>query len=178
MLVILGNQLFPLKHLPPSADGPVYMAEDVGLCTYELHHQQKIVLFLAAMRAYADELRAAGYEVLYHELDTADTRSYEDRLGASMDRVGATRLTHFEIEDKPMEARLIEFAEKREFAREALPSPMFTCSREAFDDYAAGKSRLLMGDFYKWQRRRLGVMLDDEGEPLGGRWSFDADNRK
>ena len=63
MLVVLGNQLFPLHHLPEPGATPVFMAEDLGLCTYEKHHQQKIVLFLAAMRAYADELRAAGYDV-------------------------------------------------------------------------------------------------------------------
>ena len=68
MLVILGNQLFPLEHLPPPATTPVFMAEDLGLCTYVKHHQQKIVLFLAAMRAYADELTEAGYDVTYHLL--------------------------------------------------------------------------------------------------------------
>ena len=78
MLVILGNQLFPLEHLPAPAGMPVFMAEDMGLCTYERHHQQKIVLFLAAMRAYADELRAAGYDLHYLALDPADTRSYEE----------------------------------------------------------------------------------------------------
>ena len=35
-----------------------------------------------------------------------------------------------------------------------------------------------MGDFYKQQRRSLGVLIDDDGQPTGGRWSFDADNRK
>ncbi|MDA0707235.1 MAG: cryptochrome/photolyase family protein [Proteobacteria bacterium] len=178
MLVILGNQLFPLKHLPPPDAGPVYLAEDVGLCTYERHHQQKIVLFLSAMRAYADELRAAGYEVIYRKLDTADSRPYEEKLLAAMDSAGVERFVHFEIEDKPMEKRLVALAEEHGFVREVLPSPMFTCSRDAFADYADGKSRLLMGDFYKWQRRRLHVLLDDQGEPLGGRWSFDADNRK
>ena len=178
MLVILGNQLFPLQHLPPPDAGPVYMAEDIGLCTYERHHQQKIVLFLSAMRAYADELRAAGYEVHYQALNTTDVRPYETWLAATMDATNSTRLLHFEIEDKAMEARLIAFAEKHEYARQELLSPMFTCSREAFAGYSAGKTRLLMGDFYKWQRRRLGVLVDDQGQPKGGRWSFDADNRK
>ena len=55
---------------------------------------------------------------------------------------------------------------------------MFSCSRDRFAAFAEGKSRLLMADFYKQQRRRLKVLVDDEGEPAGGRWSFDADNRK
>jgi deoxyribodipyrimidine photolyase-related protein len=95
-----------------------------------------------------------------------------------MDATNSVGLLHFEVEDKAMEARLIAFAEKHEYAREELLSPMFTCSREAFAGYSAGKTRLLMGDFYKWQRRRLEVLVDDQGQPQGERWSFDADNRK
>ena len=88
MLVILGNQLFPLQYLPPADSTSVFMAEDVGLCTYEKHHQQKIVLFLAAMRAYADQLRAAGYCVRCQELDITDSRPFEDKLAADMKKLG------------------------------------------------------------------------------------------
>ncbi len=178
MLVILGNQLFAPEYLPPPGDGTVFMAEDVGLCTYEKHHQQKIVLFLAAMRAYADELRAAGYDVHYLRLDARDLRPYEDKLSDALQAEGGRQLVHFEVEDRAMEARLIEFARRNGLERTELRSPMFSCSRDDFAAFAQGKSRLLMGDFYKLQRRRLGVLLDDDGQPMGGRWSFDADNRK
>jgi deoxyribodipyrimidine photolyase-related protein len=178
MLVILGNQLFPRQFLPPQAKGPVFMAEDVGLCTYEKHHQQKIVLFLAAMRSYRDELRAAGYDVHYVELDTSDARSYEEKLADVLQTTNTGSITHFEIEDKPFEQRLIAFAGDRRLGREELPSPMFLCSRADFADFAAGKSRLLMGDFYKQQRRRLSILVNGDGQPVGDRWSFDADNRK
>jgi deoxyribodipyrimidine photolyase-related protein len=178
MLVVLGNQLFAPEHLPPASAGPVFMAEDVGLCTYVEHHQQKIVLFLAAMRAYADELRAAGYEVHYEPLDIDAPRRYEEKLADAMQSSGETGLVHFEIEDKAMEQRLVTFARENDFERSELPSPMFSCSREEFRAFASGKSRLLMGDFYKQQRRRLGVLIDEDGAPAGGRWSFDADNRK
>ena len=178
MLVILGNQLFSPEHLPPAETTPVFMAEDLGLCTYVRHHQQKIVLFLAAMRSYVDELEEAGYEVIYHRLDSAEAGSYEDKLEAAMRSCGATCVQHFEIEDKPMESRLVNFASDNSFEREELPSPMFSCSRGTFAAFVNKKSRLLMGDFYKQQRRRLDVLLDADSKPLGGQWSFDADNRK
>ena len=178
MLLILGNQLFTPRYLPAASERPVFMAEDVGLCTYEKHHQQKIVLFLAAMRAYADELREAGYDVHYEMLDIDDTRPYEDKLAEAMKSAGATELAHFEIEDKAMEQRLIAFARENEIDRTELRSPMFSCSRDDFRAFAANKSRLLMGDFYKQQRRRLDILIDSDGKPFGGRWSFDADNRK
>ena len=178
MLVILGNQLFPTERLPPTASTPVFMAEDLGLCTYVKHHQQKIVLFLAAMRAYADELMEAGYEVTYHRLDVTDIRPYEDKLAAAIMASGASSIEHFEIEDKPMERRIVRFAEDHDLRRIELSSPMFLSTRAEFEAFASGKSRLLMADFYKAQRRRLGVLIDDDAEPAGGRWSFDTENRK
>ena len=50
-MVVLGNQLFPPDCLDDCRDTVIFMAEDVGLCTYVRHHQQKIVLFLARMRS-------------------------------------------------------------------------------------------------------------------------------
>ena len=178
MLLILGNQLFGPRHLPPPATTEVFMAEDLGLCTEVQHHQQKLVLFLAAMRAYADELRTAGYTLHYLHLDPSDSRPYEHKLAEVLDARGDSRLVHFEIEDKSFEDRIVDFARTRGMERDERPSPMFTCSRAEFGDYARGKSRLLMADFYKQQRRRLGILVDERGEPVGGRWSFDADNRK
>ena len=178
MLVILGNQLFPQECLPPASEVAVFMAEDMGLCTYERHHQQKIVLFLAAMRSYADELRSAGYTVHYFELNECKTKSYEEKLEIALSESGSQSLTHFEVEDKPVERRLVSFASKHRLDRKELPSPMFTCSRAEFLKFASDRPRLQMADFYKQQRRRLGLLVDEAGEPVGGRWSFDADNRK
>jgi deoxyribodipyrimidine photolyase-related protein len=178
LLVVLGNQLFPLKHLPPASDASVFMAEDVGLCTYVRHHQQKIVLFLAAMRSYADALIAAGYDVLYERLDADEARSYETKLENHLQESGASELMHFEIEDKTMEEQIISFAESQGLTRTELQSPMFLCSRDEFANFANDSRRLLMGEFYKQQRRRLDILIDDAGQPVGDQWSFDADNRK
>jgi deoxyribodipyrimidine photolyase-related protein len=59
-----------------------------------------------------------------------------------------------------------------------MRSPMFLCSREKFRSFAADKRRVLMHDFYVEQRRRHGILVDDQGDPRGGRWSYDAENRK
>ena len=54
LFFILGNQLFPTKYLDRfKKDHLFFMAEDKGLCTYEKHHKQKILLFLSSMRSYA-----------------------------------------------------------------------------------------------------------------------------
>ncbi len=176
-MVVLGNQLFPPDCLDDCRDAVVFMAEDVGLCTYVRHHQQKIVLFLAAMRSYADELREAGFDVCYFALD-AEEGSYEDRLACVVDELECTELVHFEVEDKPMEGRLVDFCEQRSLERTELPSPMFLAPRDDFRSFADDRSRLLMGDYYRRQRQRTGILVDQDGKPEGGKWSFDEANRK
>ncbi len=177
LLVVLGNQLFAPGRLEPCRDAVVFMAEDVGLCTYVKHHQQKIVLFLAAMRSYADELRAAGFEVRYFRLDE-EGGSYEDRLAGVVAELDCPELLHFEIEDKPMEERLVDFCGQRSLERIELQSPMFLGTRADFLAFAADRPRLLMGDYYRRQRQRTGILVDADGNPAGGRWSFDAANRR
>ena len=63
-------------------------------------------------------------------------------------------------------------------ARETLDSPMFLTSRAAFEEYRESHKRLFMADFYRWQRKRLNVMVDLDGNPTGGQWSYDEENRK
>lgn len=178
LLVILGNQLFPPNCLDAFRGATVFMAEDVGLCTRDRHHQQKIVLFLAAMRHYADELEQLGFVVDYRRLDTDGDQPYENKLLQAIERCGADCLVHFEIEDKFMEQRIIALADDAEIRRQELSSPMFSCSREDFAAYVARDARLLMANFYKHQRKRLGILVDDDGDPIGGQWSFDEENRK
>ena len=68
LLLILGNQLFPVESIQRPGTNFVFMAEDLGLCTYEKHHKLKILMFLAAMREKRDELLAADCMVEYLEI--------------------------------------------------------------------------------------------------------------
>ena len=176
LFVVLGNQLFPPADLPREPGMPVFIAEDASLCTYVRHHQHKLVLILAAMRSYRDELRAAGYRVIYRDLDTPGP--YEDKLLEACRETGCDQLLHFEIEGKAMERRMQRFGTQHELQQRVLPSPMFLCSRADFAQTLSAGQQPRMASFYKAQRKRLGVLLDTDGKPTGGQWSFDADNRK
>ncbi len=72
LVVILGSQLFPLEklkeRLSPGLGLTIFMREDEELCTHFKYHKHKILFFLSAMRGYAQELRKAGYEVIYESL--------------------------------------------------------------------------------------------------------------
>ncbi len=179
-VVVLGNQLFPRSHLASLRGAPVFMAEDMGLCTYVRHHKQKIVFFLAAMRHYAEGLRSAGFRVDYHHLDGGETQndSYEDKLDRFVKRHRLRRLMMFEVEDKFFEARLVAFANRNKLDLQFLPSPMFLTPRDLAQLYMSQQRKPRLAHFYRWQRQNLHILVNDAGKPQGGKWSFDADNRK
>ncbi len=187
LVVVLGNQLFPFAEFKTLRDARFFMAEDVGLCTYVKHHQQKIVLFLAAMRSHADELRANGCDVHYESLEDQSgpqlQTNYETKLSRFAEGKGIKRLVMFEIEDKFFEERVEALAQEQGWELEFLESPMFVTPREVFGDYLDGSGggsggRPFMAKFYEQQRKRLGILVDGDGQPTGGQWSFDGDNRK
>ena len=69
LLIILGNQLFPIEEIKRTKIKKIFMKEDLGLCTNYRHHKLKIFFFLSSMRQYRDYLLENGYEVIYHSID-------------------------------------------------------------------------------------------------------------
>lgn len=163
--------LFPdLSALP--SDAPIFMAEDMGLATRSRVHQQKLVLFFSAMRHYAAGLER---EVTYRSLDDA---ALLDSLAAFMRARGDRELHTFEPHDRFMARALSVWARDAGFGLVLYPSPGFVTDADDWERYARGRRRRLMGEFYVWQRKRLAVLVGAEGEPEGGRWSFDEENRR
>ncbi|UCG73324.1 MAG: cryptochrome/photolyase family protein [Chromatiales bacterium] len=179
VFLLLGNQLFPVARLRPWQGNLFYMAEDYGTCRYLQHHKHKLVFTLSAMRAHAELLRNEGFSVDYLPLNEANNRlSFLEKLRQLLSRTGFRELLHFEIEDPAMERRIARFAERYGLRRTVVPTPMFLCERPEFSEWLATQQQPRMAAFYKWQRRRLDILVDAHGRPEGGRWSFDQENRK
>ncbi len=176
LVLILGNQLFPHKFLKALKDIPIFMAESWDLCTYQKHHKLKIVLFLSAMRAYRDELKKNGYSVNYKELDeNGKELSFEDHLNKSLNKV--KELITFEIEDKFFEKRIQELCQEKNIEWTIIKSPMFVTGRKEFRDIV-GSKKPFMKTFYEESRKRQNILLEEGGAPMGGKWSYDTENRK
>ena len=181
-LLVLGNQLFPIEEVNAAQVDCVIMIEDQFLCRHFAYHQQKLVLVLAAMRAYAQSLRQAGVDVLYQPLDVEQQTAKADQFTTALRHVliqhEVTELVCFEVEGKAMQGNLVRLAQSMDLAHRVLPSPMFLCGRAEFAGFLNGRAKPQMAPFYKFQRSRLQILVDAEGAPAGGRWSFDEDNRK
>jgi deoxyribodipyrimidine photolyase-related protein len=155
------------------------MAEDYGLCTYEKHHKLKILMFLCAMREKRDELIDNKYDIFYSKINDIDfSVSYEEKLKNYIKKNKIRHIKFFEIEDKFFEDRMIKFASANNLKITFYQTPMFIESREDFKNYSNDKNSLSHANFYKNVRKKLNILVDKNQMPVGGKWSFDEENRK
>ena len=154
------------------------MAEDYELCTYQKHHKQKILLFLSAMRSYADNLKKNKYKIEYKKIEDKDFKNnYFDKLLKTIKQKKIKEVSSFEIEDKFFEEKIKSFFNKSKIKWNIIQTPMFLNSRNEFKNYLAKSKRPFMATFYKESRKKLGILINSNGTPVGGKWSFDGDNR-
>ena len=112
LLVLLGNQLFPIDKIKEINPDCIFMAEDHNLCTYEKHHKLKILMFLCAMREKRDELVQNNFSVFYSEITNNDFLiPYEEKLKKYITENKINHIKFFEIEDKFFEKRMKVFTE-------------------------------------------------------------------
>lgn len=176
LILILGDQLSPALSSLNAGDKAldrVLLAEVMAEASYVPHHKRKIAFVFAAMRHFAAELRADGWQVDYVTLDDpANTGSLAGEVQRALARHGLTGV----VVTEPGEWRLLE--EMRSWPEtELLGDDRFLADRHGFADWAEGRGGLRMEHFYRLMRRKTGLLMDGD-QPAEGRWNFDAENRK
>ena len=186
LTLILGNQLHR-EWLEPSplqlqAGSPVVMIEDLGVATTFRYHKLRLLHTFVAMRRFRDALASAGMDVRYHELEASQQVSFEERLALELQADAGFGMPPVlrvaEIPDPAFQVSLESFCRERSVRLEVLPSPAFLSSAAESRATFTGGGRPFMKTFYERQRRRLEVLIEADGGPSGGRWSFDSENRR
>lgn len=180
--VVLGDQCSPrlsaLEDLDPAHD-VVLMAEVHAECTYVRHHPKKISLVLSAMRHFARALGSRGVRVRYVQLDDPDNTH---SLRGEVVRAATELSPGLIVATEPGEWRVLDDMlgwEREAGCRvEIRDDTRFLCSRQEFRAWARSHSQLRMEFFYRAMRRRYRLLMDSDGQPTGGRWNLDKENRK
>lgn len=166
---VLGDQLNrgigSLAGRSPS-DCRVLLVESRAKLESKRWHVQRAHLVVSAMAHFAAELEAAGFEVDHRAAPTLAAGLHAHREEFGVERVIA-------MEPMSWDGRSL----LQRLGVETVPNDQFLCHADEFRRWAEGRTRLRMEDFYRWQRTRLGVLMDGDG-PVGDRWNFDADNRE
>ena len=188
LVIVLGDQLDRGSAAFDAFDGSrdrVWMAEVAEESTHVWTHKARITVFLSAMRHFRDTLVAAGIGVDYTEL-AAVPRAREPAtlaasLAASLRRLAKAGWSPEQlVVVEPGEWRVQE-ALRGAATAAGIPLDIrsdrhFFSTREEFAEHAQGRKQLRLEYFYRPLREKFGVLMDD-GEPAGGQWNFDAENR-
>ena len=181
LIVVLGDQLdldaACFDGFDPDQDA-VWMAEVAEEATQVWSSKPRTALFLSAMRHFALDLEGAGRPLHYTRLDALNNAgSLQAQLQLDMQRLRPAAL----VMTAPGDWRVLQ-AIKAVAVAGKLPLDLredrhFFCSVRDFAAHAKGRKSLRMAHFYSEQRKRHDVLMDG-GVPVGGQWSFDADNRE
>ena len=182
MIVVLGDQLShdsaALRDIDIASD-VVVMMEVAQESSHVPSHMARTVLFLSAMRHFAAELRARGVRVWYSELDdAANTQQLSGEVRRAATELKPERI----VITQPGEHRVVAMvrAWERELAApvEVRDDDHFLTTHSQFAAWAKGRKELTMEFFYREQRRRLNILMEDDGKsPLSGTWNYDHENR-
>ena len=174
-LILYPHQLFTPDKLPEV--DTVFLVEEPLLFGVDQEfrqklHKQKLILFRASMRRYAEEvLWPAGRKVEYIELDVfMQTKDLLTKV-KKFDRT-----IMFDPSNEILTTRLLQA--RREMGEEAtaiefLASPHFYLKEQEVRQYFAERHLHAFDEFYQWQRERFNILIEDY-KPVGGAWMLDA----
>lgn len=174
-VLLFPHQLFRnTTHLPH--DAPVFLVEESLFFTQYAFHAQKLIFHRATMQAYRHYLEQAGYRVHYIPSTVAehDVR----RLLVRLKNEGFDTIAYPDVCDDWLDRRICTTAAALELQPELLEGSIFLADPHELENYFGEKSSYFQTDFYIFQRKKYGLLLDEKGKPLQGKWSFDAENRQ
>ncbi|HEY0786159.1 MAG TPA: cryptochrome/photolyase family protein [Acidobacteriaceae bacterium] len=168
----------PLAALAPAGAG-IVMMEALAKARRRPYHKKKLVLILASQRHFALEQAARGVKVIYRFTDGI----FADGLLDAHREHAFASLTMMEPAEREMRHDMAQAMAAGVPLRQVQDTTWLTTAADFDKVYgrqpAPGvQKRYLMDRFYRAQRGKTGILMDALGEPLGGRYSFDEENRK
>ena len=174
----LSHDLSVLSDLDKAND-IVLMMEVLEECAYVPHHKQKLVLILSAMRHFAAVLQQQGHRVCYiHYGSVANVHSMTDAVHYALTQhpdINSVVIT--ECGEYRLQQEIISWQQQLSLPVQILNDDRFVCDLPRFFRWAHGKKQLRMEYFYRDMRRYTGLLMHGD-TPEGGKWNYDADNRK
>jgi deoxyribodipyrimidine photolyase-related protein len=170
---IFPNQLFELAPRIQEVT-EVWLLEDELFFKQYHFHQKKLAFHRASMQYYAEKLRSENKIVRYWKHEGLQL----EQVFHEMSQQGAA-IHCYDPVDYLLERRLKRYAQKIGSTLQFHENPGFYNSRQTNERLVPTTTkRYFLADFYKKQRLQLGILLDPDASPIGGRWSFDSENRK
>ncbi len=176
------NLVFPHQLFQESpifeVNAPVYVIEEYLFFKQYPFHKQKIAFHRATMKRYADFLRKnKNLEVHYVEAieDISDIR----QLIPELKRQGIVHVNYIDPTDNWLQKRLDKGFRESGISSTQYHSPLFLNTKEDLATFfRTDKKKYHQTTFYTEQRKKRNILIEADGKPTGGKWTFDTENRK
>lgn len=161
--------LFPIhlfSNIDQLKDKHVYLIEDPRFFTDFNYHKLKLAYHRATMKSYYDYLKDNKIKVQYIE--------FTDKI---YNKIKNNTVSTYDLGDDVLLKKIKKIIPKLTLVN----SLNFLVNKELINNNLSefySKEKYNFQNFYKWQRKRLNILLTKSGTPVGGQWSFDKDNRK
>ncbi|QRR03304.1 cryptochrome/photolyase family protein [Dyadobacter sandarakinus] len=172
--LLFPHQLFQ-DNPAVAADREIWLIEEPLYFQQFKFHKQKIRHHRATMQFYKDYLEKHKYRVTY--IEAHDPHADVRKLVPHLKTKDVAHIHYVDLTDDWLSRRLTRTAQQAGLELSEYPTPMFINSREDLEMYFMNKKRYFQADFYTYQRQKQKILVDENGEPEGGRWSFDTENR-
>jgi deoxyribodipyrimidine photolyase-related protein len=174
--LIFPHQLFEFNPVF-SIEGSIYLVEEHLFFNQYNFHKQKIAFHRASMKYYERFLLKRGSSVTYieaHEPE-ADIRI----LIHTLKDLGFESVLIVDPVDNWLLSRITNTCQKFKIELKILDSPMFlNNTQDLAHFFNPSKKKFFQTEFYKQERIKRKILIDDSGGPSGGQWTFDDENRK
>ncbi|MFM9421915.1 MAG: hypothetical protein RIR06_376 [Bacteroidota bacterium] len=169
--LVFPQQLFEHHELFERSNIVLLIEEPLFFSQYRFH-KKKIILHRASMKAFLDEQSRTYSNWKYLSNDKATSLHIENELKS----LGAKELLWIDTVDFNLEKKINKWAQQLNLATQRFDSPNFYNTVDELKAYF-NKKKFFLNDFYIHERKKRKILLEANEEPVGGKWTFDTDNR-
>lgn len=175
--LVLPNQLF--KNSPLFNNNfPCYLVEEYLFFKQYPFHKQKIAFHRSTMKKYADFL-IKEMNIDVHYIESIDSLSDIRLLLPKLKKNGVKHINYIDPVDSWIQKRLNHVCNDQKISYKKLASPLFMNTESDLKDFfRIDKKKYHQTTFYKDQRKKYSILINADGKPTGGKWTFDIENRK
>ena len=175
--LVLPNQLF--KNSPLFNNNfPCYLVEEYLFFKQYPFHKQKIAFHRSTMKKYADFL-TKEMNIDVHYIESIDSLSDIRLLLPKLKKNGVKHINYIDPVDSWIQKRLNHVCNDQKISYKKFASPLFINTESDLKDFfRIGKKKYHQTTFYKDQRKKYSILINADGKPTGGKWTFDIENKK
>ena len=172
--IIFPHQLFEQNMLIENCD-TIYLVEEWLFFKQYHFHKQKLVMHRASIKFYASYILSKKKKLVY--IDSLNELSDIRKLIPFLQSIGVTEIEYYDTTDHWLEKRLTSACRTALVQTVQHSTQLFMNTTEENIQFFSERKRMFQTDFYKYQRKKNNLLLEKDGQPTGGKWTYDDENR-